>query len=259
MSGTRKSLCGVGPSYLLPVETAISAGRVQGATALHLAGYNADVDIASAEDIIELGGTHPGVLSSAETFDVVSTSTNDNNSIGTGAKTVTVYGLDSNYALASETVNMNGTTAVTTSGSYFMLYLMEVATAGAAGTNSGVITADPTTTGTDRIQISAGEARSLSAFFMVPADTSLELGNYTFGQVGSTANFYLDVRLLVKPFGGVWQTHELIGAQTNGAAPFTREFSPPLHLPEKTAVKLQATAEADNSKVSGALSGTLVT
>lgn len=68
-----------------------------------------------------------------------STSTSDA-SAGTGAQTVTLNGLNTSFASVSETVTMNGTTAVNTVGTtYAFIENMVVATVGTTGGNVGTI------------------------------------------------------------------------------------------------------------------------
>jgi len=86
-------------------------------------------------------------LSAVETMNIVSTSTDDA-SAGTGARTVLVEGLDVNFNPISETVTMNGLTDVLTSLSYIRVTEMTVLTGGALLQNVGTITATGSTTST---------------------------------------------------------------------------------------------------------------
>jgi hypothetical protein len=66
--------------------------------------------------------------SSAQTFIVVSNSTSNNYSTSSGLTQVLIYGIDSNYNLVTEVVNLNGTTNVNTSGSYYCINKIEAYT-----------------------------------------------------------------------------------------------------------------------------------
>ena len=65
----------------------------------------------------------------AQSLEIVSTSTDDT-SAGTGARTVTIIGLDANWAEQSVTVTMNGTTPVAVTGTWLRVYRMRCATSG---------------------------------------------------------------------------------------------------------------------------------
>jgi len=94
---------------------------------LPMIGIQTDLSPSSAIDIV-----------SSQQLKIKSTTANDTNG-GTGAWTVKIYGLDSNYAEISETVTMNGTTAVTTVNSYIAVNYMKVVTVGTLKVNDGNI------------------------------------------------------------------------------------------------------------------------
>lgn len=69
---------------------------------------------------------------SAAALEVVSSDANDT-SAGTGARTVKVTGLDANWTEISETVSMNGTTAVALTNNFIRAYTLEVVSSGTYG------------------------------------------------------------------------------------------------------------------------------
>lgn len=77
--------------------------------------------------------------SSAGTVSVVSNNAADT-SAGTGAQTVQIVGWDDNWELATETVTLNGTTPVSTSGSFWRVIRARVLSAGSTGSNVGALT-----------------------------------------------------------------------------------------------------------------------
>ena len=96
-------------------ETAMS--KRQGRSTWNKFGYNDDVDTGGEEIIAEFGGTF-NIMTTADTLDVVSSSANDTNAAGTGAKQIAIVGIDSNADAITEIVNLNGTSTVTTSNSF---------------------------------------------------------------------------------------------------------------------------------------------
>ena len=101
-------------------------------------GYNADID-GTHEDIWTTGGTLTR-LSSAETMSVVSTSTADDTG-GTGSITIQIEGIDNDWDVLKESVTLNGTGAVTTTGSFLRINRMFITSSGSGQTNAGKITA----------------------------------------------------------------------------------------------------------------------
>lgn len=69
----------------------------------------------------------------AASLEIVSTDANDT-AAGTGARTVTIIGLDANWNEVTQTVSMNGTTAVALGTDLIRAYRMYVATSGTYGT-----------------------------------------------------------------------------------------------------------------------------
>lgn len=101
----------------------------------------------------------------------------DDTSAGDGARTVTIEGIGTDWALASETVSMNGTTAVALSNQYYRVFRLTVATSGtyataAAGSHQGTITLRVASAGATWAQIeTTGFPRGQSeiACYTVPA------------------------------------------------------------------------------------------
>ena len=114
---------------------------------------------------------------------VSSSSTNDTIA-GTGARIVLISGLDSNSDIFNETVEMNGTTEVTTVAAYTSILSIEVVETGSLGSNDGVIyvgsgtvTAGVPATSYCAMRASTGSAETLS--FTVPTAYEFEVEHVT--------------------------------------------------------------------------------
>ena len=118
-------------------------------------GFNPDVDD-SLETVWAQGGLY-SYLASASVLKVSSSSTSDT-SAGTGARTVELFGLDANYDEISETITLNGQTAVNTTNEFLRINRMVVKSAGTGGQNAGVIYAG---TGTVTTGVPANNMRLL--------------------------------------------------------------------------------------------------
>lgn len=77
-------------------------------------------------------------LLASQTLQISSTNANDT-AAGTGARTVLIEGLDSNYDQISETISLNGTAGVTTANSYFRINSLTTQTYGTDKRNRGDI------------------------------------------------------------------------------------------------------------------------
>ena len=158
-------------THPIPVKQAdllIARGLVSNVSAVNKFGFNNDIDTGSVpEDIWQQGGLyqHP---TAARQHDVVSTDAADTNSAGTGARKVFIEGLDASFAYASETVNLNGTTAVTTVNSYTRINRAYVTEAGSGKTNAGGISLTAQTDATVSALIAAGLGQTELAIYSVP-------------------------------------------------------------------------------------------
>ena len=183
----------------IPPAIEISGGLFEGYTVLNKWGRNSDIDTGT-EDVWEVGGLYTGQpTGSAETIQVFSASANDT-SAGTGARTIRISGLDANNNEQSETLTLNGTTAVASSNTYNRVFRGEVITAGSGGSNAGVITCrHSTTTANVFFGILAGNNQTSVAAYTVPVSKTLYITDINFamsranGSAGS-ANVQLKVR-----------------------------------------------------------------
>lgn len=119
----------------------VSSGDYPNMTVVHKFGRNEAVG--TTPEPVALGGVYqtPTALTSLE---IVSASADDT-AAGTGARTVFVQGLGADWELISETVTMNGTTAVSLSNQYYRVFRAYVATSGTyatatSGSHAGTLT-----------------------------------------------------------------------------------------------------------------------
>ena len=114
-------------------------------------------------------GTIRVLPTSAGVVSVVSDSTDDDaDPAGTGAWTVTVEGLSAAGLEISETVSLNGTSAVTTTASFYRINRMYNVTAGTGGINAGNISAS--IGGDLQAYIAAGRGQTAQTHYTVPSD-----------------------------------------------------------------------------------------
>ena len=140
----------------------VALGRRQGKVTWNKFGYNNDIDIGT-EVLWSVGGSFTR-LTTARTLSIVSTSTDDDIG-GIGATKVIVYGIDENRLSQTEVVDMDGTTPVTTSGSWLGVNRIAVYLCGTAENNVGTITATATTDLTVQGEIPATEGSTQQCIF----------------------------------------------------------------------------------------------
>jgi len=223
----------------------VSRSAISGMTSVNKFGKNADIDIGT-EDVWGGGGTWvaPTV---ARLHNLTSGSVNDA-AAGTGARTIRIYGLDTNYLEITEDLILNGLANVSTVLSYTFMSRIIVLTAGSGGTNAGLITATAATDATITITVQIGKAQSQLAIYQVPAGKTAYIDNYYGGISGGTA---LDLELFVKPFGGAFNLKNTLSLTLAGTSSDEHVFKYPLKVEEKGIIKLSGTATANNTSTTG--------
>ncbi len=229
-----------------------SRGVIPGFTVNHKFGRNPTAGM-SSEDIWFQGGALTW-LTAAVQMDLVSSSANDDATptTSTGAQTVFVEGLDSNFEVSSETISLNGTTLVTTVNSYIRIQSMTVVLCGTySGTNEGDITIRVTGGGAIQGDIETGIGVSQKSHFTVPNGQSAVLTRFALS-VDSTksAQASLFVREnaddIVQPFGASHIIH--IADGVSGAFQ-DRFFAFPI-FPTKTDIWWSSNAGVANTAIS---------
>lgn len=229
-----------------PFELQVSRNQIEGHRRVVVFGYNGDIDT-SIETIWPSGGLL-SFPAAALQMKVSSSNANDT-SAGTGARTIFIEGLDTNHAEISETVTLNGQTAVTTTNSYLHINNAYVATAGsglsAAGDiyiGTGTVTAGVPATIYDIIAFDYN-AR-VTGSYTIPANYTgyLVQGLFSAGQAsGSTS---VTGRLMTRGANSIRMTAAVV-TLNNGSADYAFEY--PVPIPEKTTVEAQGLGSAANN------------
>lgn len=199
-------------------------------------------------------GTGSYAFPAAATVIKISSGSASDTSAGTGARTVFISGLDSSYAAISETVILNGQTAVNTVNSYLRINDFYVLTCGSGNTAAGVIYAGTgsVTSGvpaTVYSQMPLVYNTQTQAIYTVPAGYTAYVSSYTFTSNCATGNVIASGFLFTYLYGNAFATIEATARFTSGNS-FDRHFDYPLKIAEKTDLEMQASA-ATASAITG--------
>ena len=231
-----------------PFELQVARGQIANHRAVTVFGYNPDVDTAE-ETVWPAGGiiTHP---STAVQMSVSSSSATDNPS-STGAWTVTLNGLDASFNELSETVTLNGQTAVLTTNSFVRINSAYVSAAGTGNSavgdiymGVGTVTAGVPATIYQIIKFDYNS--TTTGHYTVPAGYTayLDAGSVNVGQAGGTNP--VACRLVTSGTNNIRLTSAIVSLN-NGTAIY--EFLFPLAIPEKTDIEATAAGSAANNFV----------
>jgi hypothetical protein len=238
-----------------PFELQVARGQITWHYNLYKFGINGDVGT-SVETVWAQGGVY--AYPSAASVMKISSSSADDASAGTGARTISISGLNGSYAEISETVTLNGQTEVNTVNSYLRINRMYVVTAGSGETAAGTIYAG-TGTVTSGVpaniygMVAIGANQTQMAFWTVPAGYTFYLTGMFFTSGNTTANAYTNFQLIQRPLGGVFRQQSSNRMPGNGS--FVLDLHTPLSFPEKTDLQVRAVTSSGAASVSAEFEG----
>lgn len=221
----------------IPPDLSVAGGLVPGWDHAETFGRNTDIDT-SEESIWNGGGLYTGFpTGAAETLKVYSTTVADDNG-STGLWTVKLVGLDTNYKPLSEVVTLDGTTSVVTTNAFKRMWRAEGLTAGAGGSNFGVITAKGSTTGANVfMKMPEKSNHTHTCCYTIPAGYTGYITHMGSSIKGTATNALLG-DLYTRELGGVWQSRRPFFL-TN-AVHLDDNFI--ITIPEKTDIDVRALA-----------------
>lgn len=147
----------------------VAIGKRQGVSIWNKWGYNDDIDIGGEEIIAPWGGSFVP-RDTATTITIVSSSTDDITSTGSGIRAVVITGVDANRQQQIEVVQMNGTTPIVTTSTWKGINRVVPFLCGSTLVNQGTVTITATVGGEIMAQMPAGENATQQAIFHIQSN-----------------------------------------------------------------------------------------
>ena len=215
----------------LPYGIPVQMGIVDNFSGIQKFGYNGSVGT-SFETIWDGGGDYT-FLTSAGTATATSSNTGADN-----AGTVKIFGLDSNYDLAEETLTIGGSAGST---SFIRVFRAIMLTATTGNANVGTISITVSSTTVAQIQPTYGQ--TLMAVYTVPRNYRAYLVQL---DVGSSKDLENEIKFRIKGIdnGNTWNTRSFI--TTRGGFTEKNYHVPEIILP-KTDIEMRAKSSATSS------------
>lgn len=188
-------------------------------------------------------------LAAAQTLVLNSSSASDT-AAGTGARTVKIYGLDTNYRVQSETMTLNGVTGVNTANTYLRINQVEVITVGSSGWNVGNISLKYSTNTVG--YITATDNISLAGLYTVPLGKTIYL--YSIDSAGSTGKDVI-VDLAYRPLNECFKLIDQFDVYQNH---IDVKFDFPIPLLEKTDIELRGISSASDTSIGAFINAMIV-
>ena len=232
-----------------PFELQVGRGQITGHSVIRVFGHNPDVDTAEVTIWPTTGLLgHPA----SPTLMTVSSSSASDTSAGTGARSVFILGINGTGGYVSETVVLNGQTAVTTIHEYDAIERVTVVSVGSGGVNAGTIYVGTgtVTSGVPAVTYSAmgiGDNLALVGHWTCPAGYT---GYLTYGSVTcgtANTNQYITARLKQRGQDGIIRT-AAITTIGNGTADY--DFAYPVQILPGECITATAKGSGANNDVS---------
>jgi hypothetical protein len=230
-----------------PFELQVARGQVDGHSSTFISGFNATVG--TTYETIWSESSVYAYLTSATLIKISSDSANDT-AAGTGARTITIYGLDANYNQINEVVSLSGLTAVNTTNLYLRVFHLMVNTAGSGGAAAGNIYAGTGTVASGKPNTVYGvytaDGGATACIYTIPAGYTGYIFDFLCSSgVSAVANAYTNIGLYSRPLGGVFD-NIIQGRCANGGA-FTIPLNYPTVFNEKTDIEVRASATSSSN------------
>ena len=230
----------------MPYLYDIAEGNIPDHSAVRRFGHNHNVG--TSWETVYATSNLKTYLTSAERLQIVSDDVADD-STGTGARTLTVVGLDTNYDALTETITMNGTTNVLTDASFLRVECITVATAGSLGYNKGTITISNNADDTVLEQIAETTNQSLCACYTVPNGKTCYVTQSMATESSSKGSNF---SFWVRPFGGLWAIQrEITLLDSSLVLPMTI----PMKIPAKADIEIRAKGILAGANVTAGFEG----
>lgn len=217
-------------------------GLVQGVTPVLLIGKNGAVT--TTYETIWDNSNQYTFLNSALAQSIVSSSANDA-AAGTGARTISISGLDGSFNVVTETITLNGATPVALVNTYCIINSIVVLTAGSGGVAAGNLTLSSTGPVTNGYLL-AGLNQSTSFIYGVPTSHKLLMYDLRIASRSTTAGGH-EAAIFYKENFGLQMIKEL-PSFTNAAPHLPNQFIPTI-FNEKTQFKIDVLASAGTGPV----------
>jgi len=218
-----------------PIGLSIQRGNVGNFSGVHKFGLNDSVGSGAFETVWDGNNTYT-YPSSSGTATATSSDTDDN----TG--TVKIFGLDSNYDLAEETLTIGGSAGTI---NFIRVFRAVMITANTGNTNVGTITITVSTTTVAQIRVGYGQ--TLMCVYTIPRNYNAYLMQI---DLGSSKDLENEIRFISKEIdnGNVWNTRAFI---TTRGGFIEKNYAVPVKFTEKTDLELVAKASATSSVSAG--------
>jgi len=225
-------------NHIFDFHTEVSKGLVPKHALVHKFGHNLDVDTTTDPETVWSAGGLYTFDTNASPLRIVSNDINDRQG-DTGARRIKIQGLDADYNLIEDEVNLNGQSVVTSNKSFLRVNRAFVIQADNSEFNEGVITINNGGNTLTLAEIPAEHGQTQMAVYTVPANYKAYVTSFS-GSIAKAIPSTSCVLEMIFRENGVRRVRQNIAIDTTGSTSFIKEFKMPLSVGEKTDIIVNA-------------------
>jgi len=219
-----------------PFLLRVAKGEIAGHTIMSKFGQNDDIGTGAYEDIWDGGGTYPYP---ADGTAPITRLISDN---AADTELIEVQGLDINGDLVIQTKTLTGTTAVILDTPLWRVFrLKNIGTSDIVGKICAINDADTV----DYACIIGGNNQTLMALYTIPNDKTGYLLQGTNSLIGLTRAYSLSGKLMMRPYGLVFQLKKTFGLASDGSGYMVMPFPLPGKIPARTDIRVSAISSSN--------------
>jgi hypothetical protein len=218
----------------------------------HIDKFGANDTVGTSDETIWHYGGLYNWLTAPTAIKITSSNSNEVHG-GGGVHTIRLEGLNANYEVITETISLNGHTAVTTVNTFQRLYRMNAVSVGNSLVNVGQIygfTGDstdgvPDTATQVYASMPAEHGQTLLGAYTIPVSKTGYIA-HIHAEVGAGKN--ADVRFFTRPLSESFKVFTDFDILNDH---FSEDITVPLKVDAKTDIEIRAKVDAGSTKVSG--------
>ena len=239
----------------------IASGSLTGYSYLHKFGNAPDFDTTDGVVTIWDGANDGGINAMDYTYSATTDIDSLSSSNNGDTQSIEIQGLDSSYAVVTQTVVLTGQTRKALTTSLIRVFRMKnVGTTDIAGTlycyvNTAITAGVPNDATKVRAVITNGNNQTLMSVYTIPSGKSGYLRSWyaTTGGASKTSQYIVD--LFARPFGQVFQLKHRSSISDTGTSYINHEYVEPEMFSEKTDIEMRVQATAVGATAASISSG----
>ena len=223
----------------------VARGNVSGVSSIHKFGNAPDFDTGDGFVTVWDGANDGGINAMSYTYSTTADIDSISSSNAGDGQVIEVQGLDTDWALTTQNVTLNGQTRVALGTDLIRVFRMKnTGTTNNAGdvycyVNGAITGGVPNTAGDVRAVIEIGNNQTLMSIYTVPASKTGYLCSFYGGTAGAKKTAVYGFEMFARPSGQVFQLKHKSSMMEDGSSHFQHVYAIPEVFAAKTDIEVR--------------------